>query len=296
MQIFPDTAETPYLDEWAAIWGVSRTAAAAATGTVNYTGVDGNTIPIGTQLQRADLTVFQTTTASTLSGGVGTATVVAVVAGLAGNTAATSTLTFVSPISGVDSTAIIATGGLVGGTDLEDDTTFLQSLLDVIQNPAQAGAESDYENWTFAADPNITRVWVYPLESGPGTVSIRFMEDNLYTDGIPLTADVTVVQNYIDSVRPVTANVTVFAPIAVSLDFTIHLVQNDTAEIRTAVAASLLDMLQRDSSPGGTLDRSRIIESINLTEGVYGCVLTAPAGNVTVADGYISTLGTITWT
>ncbi len=294
LQVFPDTAEAEFLNRWGAIWGVSRTAAAFASGTVDFTGTAG-TIPIGTKLQRADLALFTTTTSATISAGIASATVLADVAGVAGNTAVTTALTFVSPIAGVTSTALVATGGLINGTDTQDDTAYLQAVLNRIQNPAQGGSASDYETWTFAASVNVTRVWVYPLESGAGTVTVRFMMDDLYSDGIPLTADVTAVQAYIDSVRPVTAAVTVAAPIATPLNFTIHLVQNDTADIRTAVHASLVDMLRRDAEPAGTLNLSRIVEAINLTDGVYGCVLSVPNADVTATAGHISVMGTITW-
>ena len=52
-------------------------------------------------------------------------------------------------------------------------------------------------------------------------MTVRLMMDNTYVDGIPFAADVTAVQTYIDARRPVTADVTVAAPVAVPLDFTI---------------------------------------------------------------------------
>ena len=223
-QAIVDTAEVEYLERWGAVWGITRKSATKATGTMNFTGTAGAAINIGTELERGDGVRFLTTTACTISGGTGTATVEAEDAGEDGNTDDETLFTFVSPISGVDAEA--TSDELTSGTDTESDDDYRERILARIQQPPHGGASFDYVNWALAVS-GVTRAWCYPLENGAGTVVVRFMMDDTYDDGIPEAADVTEVQTYIDERRPVTADVTVAAPTAAELDFTIELLDSD---------------------------------------------------------------------
>lgn len=293
-QVFPDTAEAEYLDRWASIWGVIRKAAAKATGITQATGTNGSNIASGTELTRSDGRRFKTTALGTISGGIANLSVEAVEPGLDGITANGSLLTFVSTPSGVNSVTTVQSPGLSGGTDIETDESLLQRLLDRIQTPPQGGSAEDYVTWALEV-PGVTRAWCYPLELGAGTVTVRFMMDDTYSNGIPLAGDVTAVDDYIDPRRPVTADVTVVAPTAVALNFTIDLGTNDTTDIRAAVEAELKDMIRRDAVPGGTILISHIREAISIATGETDHVLTVPAGNVTHTTGQIAVFGAITW-
>jgi len=293
-QLMIDTAEVDHLDRWASIWGVSRKAATPAIGNVSFTGTDNTVIPISTVLQRADGAEFVTDAAGTITAGTVVVAVTASTAGDNGNTVSGSALSLVSPISGVNGTATVDASGLTGGTDAEADDALRSRLLARIQQPPHGGADFDYVTWALEV-AGVTRAWVYPAELGLGTVSVRFMMDDTYSDGIPLAADVTAVQSYIDTLRPVTAAVTVVAPVAVPLDFTISLIPN-TSTTQAAVQASLQDLIQREASPGGTLLISHIREAISTSAGETDHTLTVPAADVTHTTGQIATMGTITWT
>lgn len=293
-QLFPDTAEKEYLERWASIWGVTRKAATKATGITQATGTNGSTIPSGTELTRSDGLRFKTTALGTISLGIANLSVEAIETGSGGNTANGSLLTFVSTPSGVNSITTVQSPGLSGGTDTETDENLLERLLDRIQTPPQGGSAQDYVTWALEV-PGVTRAWCYPIELGPGTVSVRFMMDDTYGDGIPQAGDVIAVDNYIDARRPVTADVTVAAPVAVPLDFTIDLGSVDSLAIREAVTAELKEMIRRDAVPGGTIYLSRINEAISIATGEFDHVLTVPAANVNHTTGQIAVLGTITW-
>jgi uncharacterized phage protein gp47/JayE len=97
----------------------------------------------------------------------------------------------------------------------------------------------------------VTRAWSYPLELGAGAVTVRFVRDN---DGagaaiIPDSGEVAAVQAAIDALRPVTATVTVVAPVADALAFTIHVVP-DTTLTRAAVTTELTNLLMADATRG----------------------------------------------
>lgn len=288
----PDTAEDN-LPRWASIWGVSRRAAEFATGTVDFTGtLNGTVIPAGTVLRRSDSVDYETDADATITAGVASAAVTAVVAGAAGNADASTSLTLVNPIAGVNSTCAVAVGGITNGSDVEDDESLRARLLLRIQQPPHGGAAYDYEGWALEV-PGVTRAWVYPQQLGIGTVTVIFVRDN-DASIIPDAAEVTAVQDYIDERRPVTADVTVVAPTPVELDFTISVTPN-TAAIKAAIEDELRDFLSREAEPGGTLNLSRINEAISQAAGEFSHVMTVPAADVVSATGEIQVFGAITW-
>mgnify|MGYP001340778661 CR=1 FL=1 len=291
-QILPDTADVEYLDRWAGIWGVTRTAAAPATGSAVVTGATGAVIPVGTLLQRADGAQYQTTTETTLVAGAGTLALTAVLGGAAGNVSA-GTLSLVTPIAGVNAVVTLAGDGMTGGADVEVDTALRARLLARIRQPPHGGADFDYKAWALEV-PGVTRAWVYPLELGLGTVTVRFVRDN-DASIIPDSGEVAAVQAYIDARRPVTAQVTVVAPIADPVDFTITGLVPSTAAVQAAVQAELEDLLLREAEPGGTVLISHIRAAISSAAGETDYVLTSPSANVTAAPGEICTMGTVTW-
>ena len=291
-QLFPDTAEAEYLARHASIWGVTRTPAAAAAGNVTFTGTTGTLIPAGTELQRSDGALYTTDAEATLASGTITTAVTAAVVGAAGNAAIGTTLTLTSPIAGVNATATVASGGLARGADEEDADALRIRLLAVIQAPAHGGNKADYERWALEV-PGVTRAWVYPLEGGAGTVTVRFVRDD-DASLIPDAGEVTTVQNYIDDLRPVTAAVTVAAPTAAPADYTIALTPN-TQAVKDAVTAELADLHRREAAPGAIFLLSHIKEAISIAAGETNHVLTVPSADITPATGAIPTLGTITW-
>jgi len=291
-QILPDSADAEYLARWASIFGLTRKAATAAAGSATATGTNGTDVPAGTALVRADGARYLTTALATIAAGTATLAVEAEATGTGGAMIAGQLLTFVSPIGGVSATATVAVGGIDGGAEEESDALLRDRLLLRIREPVRGGAASDYRYWALQV-PEVTRAWVYPAMSGLGTVGVAFVMDGR-VDIIPDAGDVADVQDHIDALRPVTADVTVFAPVADPLAFTIELV-TDTVAIRAAVTAELRDLIAREAEPGGTLLISHIREAISIAAGETDHVLTVPSANVTAAAGDITTLGVITW-
>lgn len=66
-QSFPDTSSGDDLARWAAIWGITRYAASAATGRIVCTGVAGSSIPPGTSWSSSAGVVYTTATGGTIA-------------------------------------------------------------------------------------------------------------------------------------------------------------------------------------------------------------------------------------
>lgn len=291
-QILPDTAEREQLDRWALIFGVTRKAVIPASGSVTLAGVSGSVVPAGSLLVRSDGTEYATTLVATLVLGAATVPVVATAGGEGGNAPVGQRLTFTAPIAGVNAVAIVAAGGLINGAGEEDDEAMRARLLTRIRQPPHGGNETDYVSWALEV-AGVTRAWVAPNEQGPGTVVVRFVMDERI-DIIPLIGDVSAVQDYIDALRPVTAALTVVAPIAAPLAMTIRAVP-PTPEVQAAIVEELADLLRREAEPGGTILISRIREAISLAAGEIDHEVIAPIGNVFHSTGQIAVPGVITW-
>jgi len=299
-QTIAATAEAEALKLIASMWGLSPTAATFAAGTVVATGVDTTVIPLGTVLVRDDGVTYTTDAAATIGAIVPNevdVAVTAVLAGADGNLDAAETLSFESPIPDVDSTVTVDVDGLTGGADEEDTEDFRARFLLHLSAPPQGGAAQDYEAWALAV-AGVTRAWVYENEGGLGTVTVRFVRDD-ESPIYPGAPEIATVQAALDAERPITAEVTAAAPVALAVLFTIS-VTPDTAAVRAAVEAELDDLFTRDAEPGdgvarGTIYLSRILTAVGVAEGVTDFALTVPAADVVPALGELPERSTVTW-
>ncbi len=294
-QAWPDVAEAEFLDGHGARWGVLRTPAAGASGSVTFTGANGALVPLGTVVQRADGLQYSSRAAGVVAAGTLVLAVRASGAVLAGqltNALLGTALQLVTPIAGVNAAASAATA-LAGGADAEADAPYRARIMARIQQVPQGGSQRDYEAWVRAV-PGVTRAWVYPLEQGPGTVVLRFMREDDLTGAVPDAGEVAAVQAQIDLLRPVTAVAYVVAPEPLLLNLTIQMTPISAA-VRAAVAAELAELLRREAVPGGTLLLSHIRETVSTSAGEVDHSIVLPAANVVAGTGQILQLGVITW-
>src|SRR5215471_5768142 len=202
-QLLPDTAETIWLDRHADIWlktasgARGRKLATLASGTVNATGVNGTIIPFGTRLVR-DVWNYETTAQAVIGGAPTPIPIRAIDPGADGNVDPGFGMSFNPPPVGADTVVFVQE--LIGGADEETDDELRARILLRIQQPPMGGDEASYIEWTLEV-PGVTRAWCFPLEQGMGTVTVRFMMDDLRADnnGIPLTEDVQAVREYLDT-------------------------------------------------------------------------------------------------
>ena len=295
-QVFPDRAEEAAIVRWAAIWGVERADPVAATGTISVQGTAGTAVPQGT-VWRSSARADYASDADGMVAADGTldVAVTAVEAGAAGNAADATKLRLVSAVAGLQSAAT-ANGAITGGADRESVESLQSRLVDRIRTPARGGTETDYRRWAKDAHQDVTRRWVRETTPGLGQVTVYFMTDDATDNGIPAAAVVAAVQAYVDGRRPATAEVIVAAPVPVPLDLTIRNVVPDTAEVRTAIAAEIRDLIRRESAPGGTILKTHIAEAISTAAGEHDHELVSPTANVVHRANEIAVMGDITWT
>jgi len=298
-QFHPYTATGLSLQQFAAVYNIPQLPATIAGGTVTFTGTDGADLPANTLWQSRFGQEYATGADAVIAGTSGSVALIAIQAGAAGNLAAGELLTLVSPVPHINSTITLSGSGLTGGTDIESFDALQARYFRRVRQPAKGGNDADYESWALDF-PGVTRAWAISNGMGDGTVVLRFMMDNTYVDGIPLTANATALYNYIDTLRPSgMSGLYVVPPVAAPLNPVIQLKPNNTT-VQTAVQKQLASLILDEAMPedgtgSGKLLLSHIQEAIAIAVGETDHVLTAPSANVTPTTGQIVTLGTITF-
>lgn len=252
-QFLPDTAENEWLGRHAKIWLGGRKDASFSSGTVLATGVGGTVIPSGTRLSASGSLLFEVTTVTTVGSVATSVPVRAITPGAAGNLEPGSSLSFTTAISGVDGTVTVVS--LTGGADQETDDELRLRVLNRIRQPPMGGDADDYVAWALEV-PGVTRAWCSPLEMGIGTVTVRFMMDdlrssgNVMTNGFPLDNDLVIVRAHLDGKRPVAVkDFFVEKPVPEPINFTITNLDPDTIAMRAAIGNSVAVMLHDRARP-----------------------------------------------
>jgi uncharacterized phage protein gp47/JayE len=308
LQLIPDTAETEWLDRHGDIWltnadgTTGRKVATLAEGTASLTGDVGTVVPVSTRMTGPAQIEYETLEQVYLGSLPSDVSIRALDPGAIGNQEQGAVLTIIDPVVGLDGAATVNT--LTGGVDEENDNYLRARLLKRIRQPPMGGDANDYELWALAV-PGVTRAWCAPLEMGIGTVSVRFMMDELRAenDGFPLPEDIDTVQAYLDSQRPVAVkDFFVVSPIPEPIDFTIKDLEIDDPSTRAAIIVSVKDMLQQRAAPAYVVDgfirpaqeiyAAWVSDAILNTAGVYSFTLLMddhPMPN----SGCLAVLGTV---
>lgn len=296
-QVSPDTSEAEFMERWAAVWGFSRKPAAPALGLATVRGLPGAIVPENTLAQLEDGSQAFTLAGGTLTDGSGEVVVEmaieAVSPGAAGNLAAGTRLTLISPVAGLAGQISIGPAGLSGGADLESDESLRARLLKRLREPPHGGSKTDYEQWALAV-PGVENALCLPEYTGLGTVGVAVWGE---VDSPELSVEV--VQRAYDHIRPlapVTAGpgLIVFCPDLLPVDIVVRVVP-DTAQIRENVRLELGDVFAREARPGRMIPISHLREALSLAAGEYDHYLSRPEGNIYPEAHQLPRLGEITF-
>ena len=316
-QLLPDTAEQQFLDKWANILlvnadgSIGRQAATYSSGTATImASVAGAPLPAGSILTAlsGSTSVQLQVVNETAIGAVPTSFPVrSLTAGAISNLQAGTPLTLAIAVPGINSSTA-AVVSLTGGSDEETDDELRARVLFRLRKPPMGGDADDYVAWAKDV-PGVTRAWASPMEMGVGTMTLRFMMDDLratpnpMTSGFPLAADVASVQAYLDSVRPVTvAELYVLPPIPQPVSLTISNLSKNTPATWAAITTSVAAMILRKARPATAQNGVRVPAQTIFSEWVSSAI-SAAAGvrsfDLSMADqvmpnsGCIGVLGSI---
>ena len=294
-------------------YGIARKPATPAGGSYTFTATAALDVATGAVLERTDGRRYLVTAGGVLAvPGTLTVPIVAVLDGAGGNAIAGTSLAVISGVTGAGAstaTGAVGPGDIVLGADVEDIEAYRARILFRKRNPPHGGSAADYVLWALQVS-GVTRVFVERLWNGPGTVRVYVLMDGSFANGIPDTAAVARVQDFIDLVCPAGAIVTVAAPVATLIAVTVSGLSPNTPDVQNAVRAELADTFFRlgrvsgtDTAHGGmpflavpeTFSRSWLWQAVANATGEQRHVLTAPASDTVIATGRIAVPGTISF-
>jgi len=200
---FAESSWGEYLTMRAAEFGVDRKQASKATGVVTLTGT--GTVPAGSMFATAAGINFVSTEEVEVDGSA-SVSIEAVASGSKGNVIA-GAITFI-PMSIPGITSVINENATEGGYDEESDEDLLERYFIAVRTPATSGNKWHYYNWAMSVN-GVGDCRVLPLWDGPGTVKVVIVDSNRQTASQELIDSVF---EYIESVRPIGATVTVATP------------------------------------------------------------------------------------
>lgn len=297
-QAIPTTSAGEFLDGWLDTYGLPRKQAAAAVGQVQGTGIAASLLTAGTLLQAASGQQCRVSADVAVVAGHVSAPVIALAVGTAGNLAAGTALTLVSPVSGIDA-AFTTTVGISGGADVETDAQAIYRLQQRLSNEPMGGSPADYARWALQV-PGITRAWGVRNPAGPTSAGVIIMADGNGAQGLPTLVQQGLVFDYIrDPRRGPPDELFVIIPVAQVVNVTLSITP-DSAAIRAAVVVALQDLFYREASPGQSLPMGHLVEVISGVVGEYNHTISVPtitSGGLLPVAGFdrLLLLGTVSF-
>lgn len=280
---FAETASGDYLTLIAADHGVERKEATAAVGNVLVKGT--GTIPVGTLFQtEAGVTFTTTTTTTTAVKNEATIPVKCTETGTVGNVAANTITVIPMSIPGI--TSVNNPEAMADGFNAESDEDLYDRFHFHVTQPATSGNVNDYIEWASSI-PGVGHVKVLPLWQGPGTVKVLVTDAN----GEPASPTLlNTVKAYIESVRPIGAEVTVVTPAL--FDLTIKLTVTSGSGDADYIKSMLNKYFVSRNFTGTTISYAKVGNMI-LTDAKTGVddyswlLINDATGNISVTDDQI---------
>lgn len=304
-QIFALTADQEHLENHGNEFGITRNEGSKATGVITITGTAGLSIPISTQLQSSSGNVYTTNAAYTIgAGGSVSATITAIDYGTDYNEDGGITVSFVSPIAGVDTNCTVSSDGLTGGLAEETDEAYRARILLRKRRTPHGGADFDYEAWMLEVD-GVTRAWSIPQYYGSGTIGLAFVRDD-DDDIIPNETQRGAVRSYVLSHTDPLTNTTVGAPVTaepgiimivlseLAINFNIQLDPNNST-VQANVQSRLQDLIDYYGGPEQNIALSQMTEAIGSAVGEVRHRIVSPTDDIVAAVNQVHTLGSLTF-
>lgn len=207
----------------------------------------------------------------------------------------------VSTLTGIDDTAYVQFGLISGGTDDEDDEAFRERVIYKYQNPIAPFNEANIID-TCKSVAGVTRVFVQKATPTAGQVTIYFVRDNDTSSIFPSSSAINTVKDKLLTIilaHMDEADMFVYAPTPLPVNFTFTSLSPNTVTMQQAIKDNLTYMFQESATVGSDLDEaaylSAIYQTVDLTTGATVDLfsLSAPSGDITVADGELPVLGTV---
>ena len=282
--VLPDTALGEYLDRTVSAYGIARKTATAAVRKMITSGA----VEIGTRRGISSL-VYIVNKALTET----EYAVICETNGAIGNQYS-GEMQALSAVSGITATL----GDIItAGTDEENDDAMRARFYEKVRLPATSGNAYHYQQWALEV-PGVGAAKVIPLGDGPGTVTILVVDsDKAVSPTLPGK-----VAEYIETVRPIGATVSVLSPDVLEINIAAN-VQLDGSEsleeVKQVFKTELTDFLKNLTFSGKRVSYAKIGNVLLDVPGVSDFdtfTINGVIGNIAVGDRQVPVVGTISLT
>lgn len=284
--VFGDTAVGEYLDRVVSDYGITRKPATKAVRKITT----NKEVPIGSRWG-LEATTYQVM--KKLDGTGNSYEAECEQTGEAGNHY-NGTLVNIDNLSGVTASL---TDIITAGEEEESDDNLRDRFYAFVQSPSTSGNAYNYRKWALEV-PGVGDAKVYPLWNGPGTVKVIVVDSNMNIDS---SLEQTVYK-YIESVRPIGANVTTVSPAKWEINVTANITLDGTKtllEVQGAFTDSLEAFFREMIFTTYTVSYAKVGNLLLSTGGImdYGSLLiNGGTNNVVIGDTQIPVIGKITLT
>lgn len=177
----------------------------------------------------------------------------------------------------------------------ESDVELQVRVIDYISNPSSSGNEADYKRWSKEIF-DISDAHVMPLWNGEGTVKVLPVTTNKKAPSID---KITEVSNYMQTKRPVGANVTVIAPteVAINISATVVLKNSDINTTKNKYTILATEYLKYSVFKLSNVDYNKVVSMFYDLEDILSVTnvkVNNATSNIVIAETEIQVIGTIT--
>lgn len=282
--VLPDTALGEYLDRTVSAYGITRKPATAAVRKMITSGA----VEIGTRWGINSLVYMVNKSLTEIEYAV-----ICETNGTIGNQYS-GEMQALSAVSGITATL----GDIItAGTDEENDDAMRARFYEKVRLPATSGNAYHYQQWALEV-PGVGAAKVIPLGDGPGTVTILVVDSN---KAVSPTLPEKVAE-YIETVRPIGATVSVFSPDTLEINIVAN-VQLDGSEsleeVKQVFKTELTDFLKNLTFSGKRVSYAKIGNVLLDVPGVSDFdtfTINGAIGNIAVGDRQVPVVGTISLT
>lgn len=180
------------------------------------------------------------------------------------------------------------------GADEETDEALRERLYTKIRLPATSGNVYHYQQWALEVS-GTGAAKVFPLADGPGTVTVLVVDsDKKISSSLPKT-----VAEYIETMRPIGATVTVKSPDSVSINIKASVMRNESKtldDVKKAYKDAVDTFLQETVFTTYRISYAKLgslLLDIPGVEDFERFLLNGGTGNVMIGETQIPVTGTI---
>lgn len=247
---FPQDANENRLLKWGEAINLPRKAASFAVLEIKMTGIIGAIVSEGTQLRSSTGRIYEVVEDTEFATAEQLANINAILPGTESNLGVGETITFINSQNNIQIRAEITTV-VNEAEDIETIERYRNRVLQFLSRTQyRAGSISDYISWATEV-PGIARAYVATRYDGIiNRLAVFILKGTV--ERIPSQGEIDEVLAYINARRPVTADISVFAPTEVSIDMEISIRRN-TEDVQRSVTANLNQLFLNDARPKGTI-------------------------------------------